>query len=100
LFRIFAGQIKKSVPYRLFASKLLPTDGWEHPEQPVTDSPLVGKLTYRKALVKRICHDVRVQTQLFLAGFARLWIVTDCLLVEMRGIEPLASALRTPRSPS
>jgi hypothetical protein len=29
-----------SVPYRLFVSKLMPTDGWEHSEQPVTDSPL------------------------------------------------------------
>lgn len=29
-----------SVPHRLFVSKLMPTDGWEHPEQPVTDSPL------------------------------------------------------------
>ncbi len=29
-----------------------------------------------------------------------LWIVLDYVLVEMRGIEPLASALRTPRSPS
>jgi len=31
--------LKKSVPYRFFASELLPTDGWEHPEQPVTGSP-------------------------------------------------------------
>jgi hypothetical protein len=48
-----SGQIKTSVPYRLFASKLMPTDRWEHSEQPATDSPLVSKLTYRKALVKK-----------------------------------------------
>ena len=34
-----------SVPYRLFVSKLMPTDGWEHPEQPVTDSPLIISIT-------------------------------------------------------
>lgn len=32
-----------SVPHRLFASKLMPTDGWDHSEQPVTDSPLAKK---------------------------------------------------------
>jgi len=48
-----SGQIKTSVPYRLFASKLMPTDRWEHSEQPATDSPLVDKLTYWKALVKK-----------------------------------------------
>lgn len=45
--------MKTSVPHRFFASKLLPTDGWEHSEQPVTDSPLMGKLTYWKELVKK-----------------------------------------------
>jgi hypothetical protein len=30
-----------SVPHRFSVSKLMPTDGWEHSEQPVTDSPLL-----------------------------------------------------------
>lgn len=42
-----------SVPYRFFVSKLLPTDGWEHFEPPVTDSPLECTLTYYKKSVKR-----------------------------------------------
>jgi len=41
-----------SVPYRFFASKLLPTDGWEHFEPPVTDSPLKFTLAYYKKVVK------------------------------------------------
>ena len=48
---------KKERALQTFASKLLPTDGWEHSEQPVTDSPLTSKLTYWKKLVKRNCCE-------------------------------------------
>jgi len=41
--RFWIGFVKNKniMPYRLFASKLLPNDGWEHFVQPLTDSPLV-----------------------------------------------------------
>ena len=34
-----------------------------------------------------------------LGHYGQYWMLLDYVLVEMRGIEPLTSALRTPRSP-
>ena len=47
-----------SVPYRLFVSKLMPTDGWEHPEQPVTDSPLpdILQVLHKMSSTKTLCY--------------------------------------------
>ena len=36
---------KKSAPCRLLASRLVPTHGREHPEQPATVLPLILKLS-------------------------------------------------------
>jgi hypothetical protein len=47
----------KSVPYGLSMSKLMPTDGWEHFEQPITDSPL----TYILMLLHKMSRTKRVK---------------------------------------
>jgi len=45
---------KLSVPYRLLASRLVPTYGREHPEQPETVLPLIFRLSTTDKNVKRI----------------------------------------------
>ena len=54
-----------SVPYRLFVSKLMPTDGWEHPEQPVTDSPLpdILQVLHRMSSAKTSCYGAAHPSQ-------------------------------------
>lgn len=45
-------KIKLSVPHRLLASRLMPTYGREHPEQPATVLPLIFRLSITDKNVK------------------------------------------------
>lgn len=65
--RGFIFKIKTSVPYRFLASRLWPTDGGEHLEQPVADLPLESKYTIsvlgwqEKVLMRRILKWMGIQ---------------------------------------